>query len=78
MAGNAEQLCADWYGPYNPKSTTNPTGPATGQYHVLRGGSWADDEVTYAPDHFRTAHRDTDAPGFAHDVVGFRCVWPAK
>ena len=39
MAGNALEWCWDWYGtPYGKPTTTNPTGPATGSYRVLRGG----------------------------------------
>lgn len=45
MHGNVWELCQDWYAPYPDSSPsgeqiTNPTGPTTGQYKVLRGGSW--------------------------------------
>jgi formylglycine-generating enzyme required for sulfatase activity len=41
MAGNMEEWCWDLYGtPYGQPTTTNPTGPATGNNHVIRGGNW--------------------------------------
>jgi formylglycine-generating enzyme required for sulfatase activity len=39
MSGNVAEWCLDWFGssfPQNPE--TNPTGPATGRYKVIRGG----------------------------------------
>lgn len=38
MAGNVSELCLDWYGEYELTDQINPTGPATGKYHVVRGG----------------------------------------
>jgi formylglycine-generating enzyme required for sulfatase activity len=40
MAGNLFQWTKDWYAPYSAGEETNPTGRASGEYKVIRGGSW--------------------------------------
>jgi formylglycine-generating enzyme required for sulfatase activity len=40
MIGNVWEWVNDWYGSYSSASLTDPTGPATGTDHILRGGSW--------------------------------------
>jgi eukaryotic-like serine/threonine-protein kinase len=71
MAGNVQQWVADWYSPdyYAQSPHDNPTGPATGDLRVLRGGGFWDTskEVTTF---FRFRH-EPDSAG-AHR--GIRCV----
>ena len=37
--GNAGEWCLDWYGDY-PGTVTDPNGPTSGVFRVLRGGGW--------------------------------------
>lgn len=43
MAGNVWERVIDWYGDtyYADSPARNPTGPSSGEYHLIRGGSWS-------------------------------------
>ncbi len=69
IVGNVWQWCLDWSGPnYSGQPDRNPTGPDTGEYRVLRGGSWNWNK----PDLFRCAFHHGDDPIIHISDVGFR------
>jgi formylglycine-generating enzyme required for sulfatase activity len=70
-----EELMAEWYGDYPSGAQTNPTGPATGQFKVLRGGTYGAAWLFV-----RVAYRFHVMPQDHSSDSGFRCagVAPAQ
>jgi formylglycine-generating enzyme required for sulfatase activity len=65
MLGNVWEWTGDWYGTY-PATVTDPTGPATGSYRVIRGGSWGTNAAFE-----RAAFRNSFTP-VRYSNLGFR------
>ena len=75
MLGNVAEWVEDWYGReyYEETALNDPAGPASGSYHVFRGGSWLD-----ATKNCRHAYRGFDFPVNRFYNVGFRVVRTTK
>jgi formylglycine-generating enzyme required for sulfatase activity len=71
MLGNVWEWVNDWYDEkyYGNSPATNPPGPSSGEYRVLRGGSWGSD-----PGSVRVSLRNWGNPGSGGIGNGFRCV----
>jgi formylglycine-generating enzyme required for sulfatase activity len=69
MSGNVWEWCSDRYNAdyYTSSPSSNPKGPSSGAYRVLRGGSWYD-SATYC----RVADRSSGDLSARGDYCGFR------
>lgn len=66
MFGNAGEFVQDWYAPYSAAEVTDPKGPATGDYHVIRGG-----DIT-SPDEGVTVYARSTEETSLLQYTGFR------
>jgi serine/threonine-protein kinase len=71
MGGNVWEWVNDWYSStyYSVSPSNNPPGPVTGEYRVLRGGSWGSNDLNV-----RSANRGNSVPDIWYGGSGFRCV----
>ena len=67
MSGNVYEWCQDWNQLYPYGSVTNPTGPSTGSYRMLRGGY-----SSYVSNNCRSSYRSIYTPATVVSSVGFR------
>ena len=71
MSGNVWEWVNDWYQSdyYDVSPYSNPPGPDSGTYKVLRGGGWNDNWYSV-----RAAYRGHYTPSARFNSVGFRCA----
>ena len=69
MSGNVWEWVSDWFGKdyYRKSPRNNPKGPNSGEYRVLRGGSWLSE-----PKNVRAVYRNWLIPDERYDNFGFR------
>ncbi len=70
MAGNVWEWVADWYGEYPTEGQVNPTGPASAELRVARGGGWHS-----SAQELSTTHRQENGARSCVGCIGFRCAY---
>ncbi|HUS48516.1 MAG TPA: formylglycine-generating enzyme family protein [Phycisphaerae bacterium] len=73
MHGNVWEWCSDWHAAYANAKKVDPSGPASGEERVLRGGSW-----NLNPQICRSASRLRSTPGNRDGTFGFRVAVDLK
>jgi formylglycine-generating enzyme required for sulfatase activity len=68
IQGNVWEWTNDWYDQKLPGGT-DPQGPSSGSYRVLRGGGWGNDAR-----YLRSGGRSGNDPSYRYNIVGFRLV----
>jgi formylglycine-generating enzyme required for sulfatase activity len=69
LSGNVWEWVSDQYADYPEERLVNPQGPEAGYGHVLRGGSWINNNLG-----LRTTYRSWKFPLTLVDINGFRCA----
>jgi len=72
VTGNLWEWVSDWYGRsyFSTSPENNPKGPVNGQYRVIRGGGWSDNDERLLALHYRNFTN----PSHRTATVGFRCA----
>ena len=67
MSGNVFEWCQDYDSSYNSSAQTNPTGPSSGSFRMIRGGCW------YGTARYcRVSYRDNLSPSRGNLTIGLR------
>lgn len=69
MYGNVAEWCFDYYGAYDLENTDNPSGPTSGMYRIVRGGSY-----NLFAKQLRSAYRSIASANHEDQNLGFRLV----
>ncbi|MDG5813878.1 formylglycine-generating enzyme family protein [Chitinispirillales bacterium ANBcel5] len=69
MSGNVSEYVGDFFEEYPWGDDTDPTGPADGVFHGLRGGNWGNSAF-----YLRSSNREFMAPDYEYYFIGFRTV----
>ena len=72
MHGNVREWCLDWYGPLS-EPATDPVGPSSGKYRVMRGGNYSDG-AWCCWSSYRASKVPESSDAYVFDGVGFRVV----
>jgi formylglycine-generating enzyme required for sulfatase activity len=71
MHGGVWEWCNDGFASFDESKVVNdPTGPAEGDYRIIRGGSWFNE-----PEALRSANRHRHHVDSRQTNIGFRVVW---
>lgn len=71
--GNVSEWVQDWYDSYSEGTQMDPKGSSSGEYRVLRGGSWYHDVESS-----RSTYRGTRWPYDRYETYGFRVALSQK
>jgi formylglycine-generating enzyme required for sulfatase activity len=69
LSGNVAEWVSDWYERYEDAAPSDPAGPTSGTYKILRGGGFRETDGA-----IRTMARTPARPELRGEGVGFRCA----